>query len=242
MRDNDKIEKVKDRVRKLLNQAADREGTPEGEVFYDRAFEIMAAYGFDERDVEKPDERDDVVRRTFEFAGAYTDMQAALLLAIAGALHCTGFQQKLHRSTRTPSATVFGSARHMQRVEMLYALLSPVMIAGARKHVSEGWYDCSTVVKRRSFMLGFSQAVGRRLGAAEETIAETNGRYSLALLDDLRRAEQAQEDYARDLGLHLTASRARRTYDGRAYGSGLDAGDRTDLGQERVRSRPALPR
>ena len=39
---------LKSRVQKLLNQAADREGTPEGDTFYEKAFDLMARYGFDE--------------------------------------------------------------------------------------------------------------------------------------------------------------------------------------------------
>ncbi|WP_342319023.1 DUF2786 domain-containing protein [Corynebacterium mayonis] len=235
------IDKVKEKVRKLLNQAADREGTPEGQVFYDRAFEIMAMYGFEERDVSAAEESDAMARKTFTFSGAYTEMQAALLFAVATALHCVGFQQKVRRSTKVFAVTLFGRHRHLQRVEMLYVLLNPVMIAGATNLTSCGPFDASTVVKRRSFMQGFARSVGQRLAAAEDGVAGSDERYAVALIDDLRRAEQAQENYARDLGLHLTTSRARRTYDGGAYGSGRDAGDRTDLGQERVQSRPALP-
>ena len=87
------IDKIKEKVQKLLNLAADRAGTPEGDSFYEKAFALMAAYGFDERDLTAPDEGDVVAHKHYEFAGAYSDMQSRLLLAIAQALHCTGYYQ-----------------------------------------------------------------------------------------------------------------------------------------------------
>lgn len=122
--------KIKQRVQKLLNQARDREGTPEGDVFYARAFELMAQYGYEQRDIDGP-EPSEVGQRAYEFTGSYTEMQANLLLTIAFALHCTGFSQRVYNSTRMKDAVIFGCARHLERVDMLYALLLPVMLADA---------------------------------------------------------------------------------------------------------------
>lgn len=235
------IDRLKLKVRKLLAQAEDREGTPEGEVFYARAFDMMAAYGFDARDLTRPDAGDEVTRLEIDLTGAYTDMQAVLLLAIASALHCTGLHTTARNSTRVPSVTLFGLRRHLDRVGMLHALLNPAMLLGARRHSSTGWYGTSTVVKRRSFMTGFAQSVGSRLSAAEDSAAAADTRYALALVDDLDIAERARDDYIRNAGLHVTSCRARRSYDGAAYGDGVYAGAQIDLGQDRVRARPAFP-
>ena len=115
-------DKIKQRLQKLLNQARDREGTPEGDAFYARAFELMAEYGYEQRDLDT-DDGDEVGQRTYEFAGAYTEMQANLLLTIAFALHCTGFSQRVYNSTRMKDAVIFGCARHLERVDMLYLSL-----------------------------------------------------------------------------------------------------------------------
>lgn len=87
-------DKIKQRVQKLLNQARDREGTPEGDVFYARAFELMAQYGYEQRDIDGP-EPSEVGQRAYEFTGSYTEMQANLLLTIAAALHCRVFSARV---------------------------------------------------------------------------------------------------------------------------------------------------
>ncbi|SDS49613.1 DUF2786 domain-containing protein [Corynebacterium timonense] len=235
------IDKVKQKVRKLLDHAADRDGTPEGDLFYAKAFEYMAAYGFEERDLERPDAGDEVERRTFSFSGAYTDRQAGLLMAIASALHCTGFVKRAPNTTRVVEASVFGARRHLERAEMLYTLLNPVMLTGARRHARQESFEAATVVQRRSFMIGFASAVGERLSTAEDTVACGDDRYALALVGDLHRAEDARDAFAAANDLLIGTSRPRGIIDGHAYGHGVRAGDSTDLGQDRVRSRPALP-
>lgn len=233
-------DKLKDRVQKLLNQAKDREGTPEGDVFYEKAFELMAAYGFEERDLSTADAGDDIDCREYTFGGTYTEMQAKLLFAIGRALHCTGFSQRVYNSTRVASATLFGLRRHLDRVDMLYGLLLPVMMAGAHAERAEGWGD-STVIKRRSFMTGFATSIQLRLSAAEDTAASQDGRYAIALLDDAAKAEAAQEEYAAHHGLCIGKYSSNGSLDADAFFAGQDAGDRSDLGQTRVRARPALP-
>ena len=235
------IEKVKEKVQKLLNLAADRSGTPEGDSFYEKAFALMAAYGFDERDLTQPDEGDQTAHKHYEFSGAYSDMQSRLLLSIAQALHCTGFYQGVPQSTRVKSADIFGSRRHMERVDLLYSMLLPVMIAEARRVESDGW--ASAVVRRRSFMRGFAATVAERLENAERTVTPADSPYALALVDDAVEAERARDAYAATQGLYVKVGGNRRcgTLDADAYYRGQDAGGMTDLGQTRVQSRRALP-
>lgn len=233
-------EKIKDKVQKLLNQAADRQGTAEGESYYAKAFALMASHGFDERDLNSPDEGDDVVHLTVELSGAYADMQAALLLGVAGSLHCTGFGQQVRRCTRISSVTIFGLRRHLDRVNLLFTLLNPAMIAAAGAIVAGPFDATSTVVQRRSFMTGFTHSIAYRLRAAEQSVAGTAGEYALALVDDAEKARQAQEDFGRHHGLFFENFRSQRTFDGESYGQGVKAGERSDLGQARVGSRPAL--
>lgn len=233
-------EKLKQRVQKLLNQAKDREGTPEGDSFYEKAFALMAQYGFEQRDLRQADEGDTVERRTYTFKGAYTEMQAHLLHAIARGLHCTGFTYRVPRSTRVHSVTVFGLRRHLDRMDMLYSLLQPVMLAGARTKRATSWAQ-STVVVRRSYMAGFAASISARLEAAEARAAEADGEYGLMLLDDYDKALAAQSQYLEDEDLYLTGHQSNRSLDANAFLQGHDAGDRSDLGQTRVHARPALP-
>lgn len=233
-------EKIKQRVQKLLNQANDREGTPEGDAFYARAFDLMAQYGYDERDLTSPDAGDNVGHRSYTFRGAYTDMQATLLHAISGALHCTGFTQRVYNSTRVKDADIFGLECHLDRVDMLYALLLPVMLAEAQKIRATNFGE-SVVVMRRSFMQGFATSIGKRLKKAEEGAATGDSEYALVLVDDAAKAEQARAEFADNQGFVLSAHQTNRSFDPDAYLSGHAAGENSDLGQTRVKSRAALP-
>lgn len=232
-------DKIKQRLQKLLNQARDREGTPEGDAFYARAFELMAEYGYEQRDLDTED-GDEVGQRTCEFAGAYTEMQANLLLTIAFALHCTGFSQRVYNSTRMKDAVIFGCARHLERVDMLYALLLPVMLADAQKVRATSWGE-SAVVRRRSFMSGFAASIGARLAEAEKTVEESDGEYGLVLVDDFQKATEARDNFAAEMGFFLGSFSSKRSFDADAFDQGHEAGQRSDIGQTRVRSRPALP-
>lgn len=236
------IDKVKERVQKLLNQAADQEGTPEAEVFYAKAFDIMATYGFNERDLDSPDEGDDVIHKVFQFRGAYTDMQAMLLSYLVAALHCVAFTNGVYQSTRVESSTVFGARRHIERVEMLFGLLNPMMAAGARGVSGMPQYGVSTVVARRSYMTGFAAKVYERLAEAEASTAGSSSRYELALIDDVTKATAARDAYAEELDLHLSKGRRpQRTFHPDSFDRGVDAAGSADLGQAKVKARPALP-
>ena len=231
--------KIKHKVQKLLNQAADREGTAEAETYYAKAFALMAEYGFSERDFS--DDGDEVIHREYELGGAYTDMQSRLLLAIATALHCTGFSLRVRRSTRIQAVTLFGLKSHMERVELLFSMLNPAMLAAAR--CATGHSPCgSTVVQRRSFMSGFAHQIGVRLCAAENDVAEDTEEYALVLVDDRAKADRAQQDYASKHGLHFSCFTSNGSFDGIAFGHGVRAGDASDLGQARFGVKAALPR
>lgn len=233
-------DKIKQRVQKLLNQARDQEGTPEGDAFYARAFELMAQYGYEQRDLRDNDDGSEVGQRAYEFSGAYTDMQANLLLTIARALHCSGFTQRVYNSTRIKDAVIFGCARHLERVDMLYALLQPAMLADAQLVRASHWGE-SAVVRRRSFMSGFASSIGTRLAAAEKTVEDSDSGYGLVLLGDYDKAAAARDEFAAAEGFVLSGYSSKRSLDPDAYSAGHAAGERSDIGQTRVRARPALP-
>lgn len=233
-------DKIKQRVQKLLNQARDQEGTPEGDAFYARAFELMAQYGYEQRDLRDNDDGSEVGQRAYEFSGAYTDMQANLLLTIARALHCSGFTQRVYNSTRIKDAVIFGCARHLERVDMLYALLQPAMLADAQLVRASHWGE-SAVVRRRSFMSGFASSIGTRLAAAEKTVEDSDSGYGLVLLGDYDKAAAARDEFAAVEGFVLSGYSSKRSFDPDAYSAGHAAGERSDIGQTRVRARPALP-
>ena len=235
------IDKIKERVQKLLNQAADRAGTAEGEVFYQKAFDLMAAYGFEERDLENPSSGDEVIMRTFALGGSYTDMQASLLINLCNTLHCMAYMESARRSRKVSAVTAFGLRRHLERVDMLYGVLNPQMAAGAQKISGNRALGVATVVARRSYMGGFISVIAERLQAAEGTVAAGKGEYALALMGDRDKASDAMNEFAAQQGIEFTNRSSRATVDAGAFLQGVSAGETSDLGQTRVRARPALP-
>lgn len=237
---SNKTDKIKSKVQKLLAQAADREGTSEGEVFLARALELMAQYGFEERDLKSDSEMDEVIHRSFSLSGSYTDMQSLLISNIARALHCTGFHSSPYRSSAVTEINVFGLKRHVERVEMLYSMLTPHMVSGAMKLRSHGFPDASTVTKRRSYMKGFVTTIYVRLKEAESAVSDAGSEYALALLSDLEKAKSAMNEYGIEHGLSFGKSESRGTVDSFSYSSGASAGRGMDLGQERFAGKIAI--
>ena len=136
---------------------------------------------------------------------------------------------------------VFGVRRHVERIDMLFSLLNPQMAAGARRVYGDRFRGVSTVVARRSYMHGFAATVFERLNAAEESVAAEEGRYALALIDDGSKAESARDAFAEKHGLWLGSATSKRSMDVGSFHQGRSDGTGTDLGQTRVRARPALP-
>lgn len=228
------IDKIKNKVQKLINQANDVAGTPEADAFMARTLDLMARYGFEQRDLSTPDDGDDVITITLELKGAYSDRQARLGGSLATALHCTPIAMGRARSTKRSELHVFGKRRHVERVKLLWTLLNPQMLAQAKDTVGELWV--STTVARRSFMDGYRDRVYQRLAeaeqqAADEDVAES---YALALVDDRKQAETACQQWLEDNGYECVNRASRSQVDHRSYASGVSAANRADLNQTRV--------
>lgn len=221
------MEKIKEKVRKLLAQAEDRHGTLEGDVFYDKAFELIARYGIDRSDLDT--DESSVVSRTIDIGGAYSGMQAALLIALAEALYCTGFSSG-PRLTKISSVTLFGREKHLDRVDMLYAMLRLTMFSGAQRVT-----DPRSLVKaRRSFMMGFINRISQRLADAENDVASSVPEQGLALIDDADLAYLAQVAYLSHHNLHVDQRKVRNGFHAAGYSAGVAAGSGADIGHERL--------
>lgn len=230
---------MKAKVKKLLAKAAATEGTPESDIFYEKAFELMARYGFDASDLPADDaDAAGMTHLGFPLKGAYTDMQMELLNSIAVALHCACVAVRKYRGVSVQRATVYGARRHVERVEMLFEMLRPTMLALAIDHASHG--TGSAVARKRSFMQGFSGGIYRRLRAAEETVAETVDGYALQLRDDFNAAREFMNEKLAEDNASVKNHRAQRKIDVQAFTSGNSAAHNTDIGQTRVASRKAL--
>jgi len=72
-------------------------------------------------------------------------------------------------------------------------------------------------------------------------VEESDGEYGLVLVDDFQKATEARDNFAAEQGFLLGNYASKRSFDADAFSQGHAAGQRSDIGQTRVRARPALP-
>lgn len=233
------------RVRKLLAKAEDPAATAqEAQTYTAKASELMAAYGIDRALLAASDPSVDVVGdRVMVLDRPYAAEKAQLVSEVALSLGC-----RVVRRTRYPdgakqlSVHLFGHRSDLERADILFtSLLLQAMQALARTAVPD-WEQPAAF--RRSWLTGFTAAVGRRLVVAERAAAEQAERRfadsgtstALVLADRSAAVEAARDATYPDL---RPASPRRLSGSGRSQG--WVAGQRADLGGARLRGgRPAL--
>lgn len=226
------------RVRKLLAKAEDPAATPqEAETYTAKASELMAAYGIDRALLAASDPSLDVVGdRVIVLDRPYAAEKADLISQVALSLGC-----RVVRRTRYPdgskelSVHLFGHRSDLERVEILFtSLLLQAMQALARTPVP-GWDHPAAF--RRSWLSGFSGAVGRRLrqaeraaaGQAESRFAASGTSTALVLAD-----RSAAVEAVRDATYPDVQPASTRRLSGSGGAQGWAAGQRADLGGARL--------
>ena len=229
------LSKITEKVAKLLRQAEDQEGTPEGAIFMARAFEIMSKYGVEQAMVEAAragidDMPKEAIKWSFVNTGKYIPMQSLLLANIVRALHCRavaspkiGGGQEIH---------VFGMPHHIDRVKSLYGILRPQMLrlvetvkppaSETSTHLDFDGYrirpvKTSTVSYRRAWIAGFAQSVGDRLRVEEKKAVEAASAGSALVLyrgDDERALEAQRKAFPR------TVAARRSSFNSSGYAHG----------------------
>src|SRR5262249_20908385 len=158
-----------ERVRKLLAKAEDPGCTPEeAAALNDKAAELIAKYGMDAALLEAADpEQDPVGDRVIEVSPPYALDKAGLLATVAAALRCRSVRRKVWDGARYAyTLHLFGFGSDLDRTELLYtSLLVQASFGMAAAQVPE-WE--SPAAFRRSWLVGFTYAVGRRLIDAEQ--------------------------------------------------------------------------
>lgn len=226
------------RIRKLLAKAEDPATTPEeSELYTAKAAALVAAYGIDEALLAHADpSRDPVGDRVVTLEAPYAADKADLLGTVAQELRCRAV-----RRTRYPDGTkelslhLFGHQSDLQRVEVLFtSLLLQAAHGLARTSVPPREHKAAF---RRSWMAGFTGAIGHRLRAAErqaEAAAAARFRESgttsaLVLADRSALVTAAMHQEYPDL-----RSARPRQLSGSGAGHGWAAGQRADLGGSRL--------
>ncbi|AXH48857.1 hypothetical protein SEA_STEAMY_83 [Mycobacterium phage Steamy] len=218
-----KLAKMQEVVAKLLRQAEGAEGTPEGEVFQAKAFEVMAKYGIEQAQVEAAQRGMDTTaipnaeRWSWTFKGKYVAQQALLLNNIVTALHGKAVLST-SRHTKEQTLIVFAVPRHLERIKFLWDILSPQMLrlvetvrpaeemnAGYKFDYRTGEYKKRSTAGqlksyRRGWIAGFGNAVGVRIRAEEAKALEGAGGALVLYRDDKSRAEVALKEAFPRLG------------------------------------------
>lgn len=209
-----KREKMQTIVAKLLRQAEDTAGTPEGDIFQAKAFEVMAKYGIEQAEVQAAQQGldtstiPDAVRWSWTFTGKYVAQQALLLNNLVTALHGKAVLST-NRGTKEQTLIVFAVPRHLERIQFLWDILRPQMLrlvetvrpegdvnAGYKYDYRTGEYkkkSTAGLIKsyRRAWIAGFGQAVGDRVRAEESKALEGAGGALVLYRDDASRAAVA---------------------------------------------------
>jgi len=223
-----------DRVRKLLAKAED-EGCPpaEAEALTAKAAELMARYGIDRALLGAlHPETDKPADRVFTLDNPWGDVKRHLLAGLAAALRCECVQTRAKEGTRLH---VFGYASDLERADILFTSLL-VQMARALAQQAVPAAGGGARAWRRSWMLGYCQAVIARVRAAEEAAVASapspeagGGSAALVLADrSLVVRRQVAAAYPR-------LRKSRITYSGNGYQHGYREGQKADIGGAKIR-------
>lgn len=226
--------KIQGRIRALLNQAQDQQGTPEGQVFEQKAFELLAKYGLTEFDLgDSQEELQQMVSIEYSVQGKYPREKQSLLTYIGHSLGCFVVRERGSVKTR-----VAGNQRNVDRTLFLYELL--VLQASSESMKLKGDHLHTTQQVRHSFWVGYAMQIGERLSQAEKVVHDQMRQTSSELVpvNDLALAKQHFLDA--NAGVRVSSSRSRSRLTSRGLDGGREAANRADINQTRVQNRRAL--
>ena len=226
---------IKDKIRKLLIQAADQEGTPEGEAFQSKAMELLARYGLTDFDV-RPDHEDaeEMICRDQETPKYYVRENQALLHHIGAALGVY-----VVRYTGRNLVKMAGTRKNLERVDMLFSILSNQMIAGSKRLSAKMGEMFTTQQLRRSYCHAYSNRIYERLMQIESKVREeVRSEGVLVPVNEYGQAREFFSQKATDVQVRTARSTARASH--AAMEHGRSDANRADLGQSRVRGQRAL--
>jgi hypothetical protein len=231
---DDDTEAMLARVRKLLAKAEDPAATAEeSETYTAKASELMARHGIDRALLAASDPSLDVVGdRVVVLDRPYAAEKGQLVTEVALSLGC-----RVVRRTRYPggvkqlSVHLFGHRCDLRRVEILFTSLLLQSSRDLSRTPVPPWDHPAAF--RRSWLVGYAAAVGRRLARAEQAAAaEAEPAFtargtttSLVLADRSGAVEAARDSVYPD----LRRARARQL-SGSGHADGWAAGQRADLG------------
>jgi hypothetical protein len=179
------------RVRKLLAKAEDPACTPaEAEAFTAKATQLIAKYGVDQALLAATDpDADPVGDRIITIAPPYARDKAGLLAAVAMSLRCRVVHLERQGTARSH---LFGHAADLERVELLFTSLL-VQAAHGLAAATVPWGEHHAAF-RRSWLVGYTEAVRARLVESEQSAATEAPGVELVLVDRTELVEQRRDE------------------------------------------------
>ena len=228
-----------DKVRKLLAKAEDPGCTAEeAAALNDKAAELIAKYGVDRALLAAAAPETDVVGdRVVVVPAPYALDKSGLLATVAWALRCRTVRRKEWAGgSYSHSMHLFGFGSDLERVELLFTSLL-VQAAYGLAATPVPHFDTPAAF-RRSWLAGFTHAVGNRLRQAERRAAddartgEDSGpghSVALVLADRSDRVDRRVDEFYPRL-----RSSGPRRLSGTGIEHGYAAGQKADLASTRL--------
>lgn len=226
------------KIRKLLAKAEDQAATAEeAELYTAKATQLISDYGIDRALLALADPGSDLVGdRVVSLDAPYAADKAELLSDLAHHLRCRAvLRTRRGAEGREFSVHLFGHESDLMRTDLLFTSLLLQASTGLSRTPVPPWEHKAAF--RRSWLAGFRMAISRRLAETEkraEQAADPDYRAagtSAALVLADRSAvvvDAVQREYP-----HLQSAR-RRSLSGSGMGEGYVAGQRADLGGQRL--------
>jgi Protein of unknown function (DUF2786) len=225
-------------IRKLLAKA-ERAATPDEATAYNtKAAEMMARHGVDAAMLAASGVTEDRIGELrIAMTDPYSTEKCQLANSVGAALGCKTLRHPGYRRGTVDAVTMFGFESDLQRAEVLFTSL---LLQATRQVVTQrppSWTGESTAAFRRTWLVGFSREVYRRLLDAERRATQQHDMtapsagHSAALVVANRHAvvdARFGEQYP-----GLRAGR-RRTLTGSGFRLGAAAGRQADLGGPRL--------
>jgi len=244
------------KIQYLIEKAEATDHEAERDAFMAKAQSLLAKYAIDFNELQSNRHDADIIATKRVWCPApYSMNKVSLLHAIARANECkvvnshesawvpndTLLAPAINEDTRTVDGSkgraihVTGWSRDIDAVVMIYTTLTVQMDREFLNTERPSWENGKAW--RNSFMQGFTSGVSGRLSRARrDAVNEAVVEHGDSLLPMLRNRKAQVEDAFEQKWKGQLRSGSRRSSSGGAWGAGINAGSRADVGRSRVSS------
>lgn len=239
-------EKYATRIHGLLKKAESTDSQDEADSLFAKAQELMTKWAIDDtmlaQAAGKNQSVEEIERRKVILQYAFFKADASILQAIAVANQARVLITELRTDKRGERvAYIVGFPSDIERVEMMFASMMIQMHRAMEHHMkASGLRERrAKYIERRSFRYGFASRLQGRLQRSKNETAQTGTANPYAVA--LKSRDDQVERFLTDMGTRRSRGGAQRSSTS-GHLAGMDAADRADVGNPRVRgSRSALP-